>query len=68
MKSDSSFLYANYNEFFVLSDFFCDPTVYSRYRFLSITYKFGENGFWNVQLHHFSPFSSCNTSIFKHIE
>ncbi len=50
MKSGSSFLsYANDNEFFVLTDFFCDPTVYSRYRFLSIAYKFGENGFWNVQ-------------------
>ena len=39
MKSDSSFLYANYNEFFVLSDFFCNPTVYSRQSFHSLHFR-----------------------------
>ena len=41
MKSDSSLLLdANYNEFFVLSDFFPDPTVYIGHSLLSLVYKF----------------------------
>ena len=41
MKSDSSFLlYANYNESFVLSDFFPDPTGYIGHSRLSFVYKF----------------------------
>ena len=68
MKSDSSFLYANYDEFFVLSDFFCNPTVYSRQSFYSFVYKFRGYNLRNVQMHDFLPLSSCNTSIFKHIK
>ena len=54
MKSDSSFLlYANYNEFFVLSDFFPDPTVYIGHSLLSFVYKFKGYDLRNVQMYDF---------------
>ena len=68
MSQIALFLYANYNEFFVLSDLFCNPTVYSRQSFHSFVYKFRGYNLRNVQMHDFLPLSSCNTSIFKHIK